>query len=57
LQRSIPPGEISKNLCINTTQSTNDIQCLFFPGTYFGCRTAAYICLLLAGRESVISLC
>jgi hypothetical protein len=27
---------------------------LFFPGTYFGCRTAAYICLLLAGRESVI---
>jgi hypothetical protein len=41
LQGSILLGEISKNLCINITQSTNDTQCLFSPGTYFVCGTAA----------------
>jgi hypothetical protein len=46
LQGSVPLGEISKNLCINITQSTNDTQCLFSPGIYFVCRTAAYTCLL-----------
>jgi hypothetical protein len=45
LQGSIPLGEVSKNLCINITQSTNNTQCLFSPGTYFVCGTATYICL------------
>jgi hypothetical protein len=45
LQGSILLGEISKNLCINITQSTNDTQCLFSPGTFFVCGTATYISL------------
>jgi hypothetical protein len=45
LQGSIPLREISKNLCINITQSTNDTLCLFSPGTFFVCGTAAYTCL------------
>jgi hypothetical protein len=55
LTGSIPLGEVSKNFCINITQSphppkkitqsTNNTQCLFSPRTYFVCGTAAYICL------------
>jgi hypothetical protein len=41
----MPLGEISKSLCINITQSTNDTQCLFSPRTYFVYGTAAYTCL------------
>jgi hypothetical protein len=45
LQGSIPLSEISKNFCITITQSTNNTQCLFSPGTYFVCGAATYTCL------------
>jgi hypothetical protein len=45
LQGSVSLGEISKNLCISITESANKTQCLFSPGTYFVCGTAAYTCL------------
>jgi hypothetical protein len=54
LQGSIPLREVSKNLCINITQSTNDTQCLFSSGTYFVVELPPTLAYLLAGRKPVL---